>query len=49
MDGIAGESIRNGGEAIVEWLVRLFNGCFELGFVPGDWKRACIVVIQGEG
>ena len=49
MDVIAGECIRSGGEAIVEWLVRLFNGCFELGFVPGDWKRACIVVIQGEG
>ena len=41
--GIAGECIRKGGVAIVEWLVRVFNGCFVLGCVPGHWKSASIV------
>ena len=45
MDGIAGECIRNGGEVIVEWLVRMFNGCFESGCVPEDWKSPCIVLL----
>ena len=50
MDGIAGECIRKGGVAIVEWLVRVFNGCFVLGCVPGDWKSACIVPLyKGKG
>ena len=50
MDGIAGECIRSGGEALVEWLVRLLNGCFESGCVPGDWKSACIVPLyKGKG
>ena len=50
MDGIAGECIRKGGVAIVEWLVRMFNGCFESGCVPGDWKSACIVPLyKGKG
>ena len=50
MDGIAGECIRNGGEVIVEWLVRMFNGCFETGCVPEDWKSACIVPLyKGKG
>ena len=50
MDRIAGECIRSGGEVIVEWLVRIFNGCFEVGCVPGDWKSACIVPLyKGKG
>ena len=50
MDGIPGECIKSGGEPIVEWLVRLFNGCFESGCVPGDWKSACIVPLyKGKG
>ena len=50
MDGIAGECIRKGGVAVVEWLVRMFNGCFVSGCVPEDWKSACIVPLyKGKG
>ena len=30
---------------MVPWLVRLFTCCFETGIVPGDWCRACIVLL----
>ena len=50
LDGIVGECIKSGGETVVEWLVRVFNGCFESGCVPGDWKSACIVPLyKGKG
>ena len=31
------------GESVIEWLVRMFNGCFREGGEPKDWKSACIV------
>ena len=50
LDGIVGECIKSGGETVVEWLVRVFNGCFESGCVPRDWKSACIVPLyKGKG
>ena len=33
MDDIGGECIRKGRVAIVEWLARVFKGCFVLGCV----------------
>ena len=50
MDGIAAECIKNGGVAVVEWLVRLFNVCFVLRMAPLDWRSACIVPLyKGKG
>ena len=50
MDGVAGECIKSGGITVVEWLVRVFNGCFVLGCVPREWKSACIVPLyKGKG
>ena len=50
LDGIPAECLKKGGGAVVEWLVRLFNICFEAGEVPADWRMAAIVPIyKGKG
>ena len=47
---IMGQYLQTGGESVVEWLVRLFNGCFREGGVPKEWKSACIVPLyKGKG
>ena len=43
VDEIMGEYLKSGGESVVEWMVRLFNGCFRVGGVTKEWKSACIV------
>lgn len=44
------ECLKCGGEAMIEWLVRLLNLCFEKGRVPVEWKDACIVPLyKGKG
>ena len=35
--------LKEGGVAVLEWLVRLFNICFVLSFEPVDWVIACMV------
>jgi hypothetical protein len=36
--------------AVVKWLVRLFNVCFECSNVHEEWKEACIVPLyKGKG
>ena len=35
---------------MLEWLVRLLNGSFDMGVVPMDWRGACIVPLcKGKG
>ena len=35
---------------MVLWLVRLFSCCFDSEIVPGEWYRACIVLLyKGKG
>ena len=43
VDEIVGEYLKRGGESVIEWLVRMFNGCFREGVVPKEWKSVCIV------
>ena len=50
MDGCAAECLRRGGVAIIEWLVRILNVCFDESLVPEDWCSACIVPLyKGKG
>ena len=48
VDEVMVEHLKSGGVSVVEWLVRLFNGCFHKGGVPKEWKSACIVPLQLE-
>ena len=38
MDGIAVETLKNGGISITDWLLRLFNKYMESGVVSEKWK-----------
>ena len=50
VDEMVVEYMKKGGREMIEWLGRLFNGCFKVGRVPEDWKRACIVPLyKGKG
>ena len=50
VDGVRAEMLKEGGETVVKWLVRLFNVCFILSMVPVDWMCACIVPLyKGKG
>ena len=50
MDEIVIEYLKRGGESVIEWLVRMSNGCFREGGVPKEWKSACIVTLyEGKG
>ena len=44
LDGFPVECLKKGGMAVLEWLVRLLNISFDMGFVPMDWRGACIVL-----
>ena len=44
------ECLKKGGMAVLEWLVRLLNVCFDMWVVPRDWRGACIVpMYKGKG
>ena len=44
------ECLKNGGMAVLEWLVRLLNLSFHMWVVPMDWRGACIVPLyKGKG
>ena len=43
MDGVRVEMVKEGGVAVLEWLVRVFNICFMLSIVPVDWVTAYMV------
>ena len=42
-DGFPVEFLKKGGMAVLEWLVRLLNLCFDMRVVPMEWHGACIV------
>ena len=44
------ECLKQGGMAVLKWLVRLLNLSFDMGVVPMDWRSACIVPLyKGNG
>ena len=50
VDEIMGEYLKICGESVIEWLVRMFNGCSREGGIPKEWKSACIVPLyKGKG
>ena len=50
LDGFPVECSEKGGMAVLEWLVRLLHLSFDMGVVPIDWRRACIVPLyKGKG
>ena len=50
LDGFPVECLKKGGMAVLEWLVRLLNGSFDMGVVPMDWRGACTVPLyKGKG
>ena len=50
MDGVKAEMIKEGGTAVIEWLIRIFRICFSGGVVPVDWALAIIVpLFKGKG
>ena len=50
VDGCVFEMLKKGGVAVEDWLLRLFNACWEQGQVPLEWKSALIVPLyKGKG
>ena len=50
MDSFPVECLKKGGTAVLELLVRVLNLSFDMGFVPMDWRGACIVPLyEGKG
>ena len=43
LDGFPVECLKKGGMAMLESLIRQLNLSFDMGFVPMDWRGACIV------
>jgi hypothetical protein len=49
-DGITNERLRRRGPAVVEWLVRLFNLCMNVGGAPLEWRSVIVVLLfKGKG
>ena len=48
-DGIAGDVLKLGGEAMIPFLVRIFEISINNGTVPRDWKDAIVVPIYKSG
>ena len=42
MDEIVEKMVKNRGMRITDWLLRIFNRCWESGVVPEDWRATCI-------
>jgi hypothetical protein len=45
-DGVPGEILKLGGEAIVPCLARLLDLTINYATIPNDWKRATVVPIN---
>ena len=44
------EYMKKGDREVIEWFVRMFNGCWKDRRVPEEWKKACIVPLyKGKG
>jgi hypothetical protein len=48
-DGILGEILKMGGEAMILYLARLLDITINNGTIPGDWKKAIVVPIYKGG
>ena len=49
-DEITGETIKRGGEKVVDWIWRVCNMAFESGFLPEYWRSSVIVPLyKGKG
>ncbi|KAK7100495.1 hypothetical protein V1264_023441 [Littorina saxatilis] len=48
-DGLIGELFKHSGEAVVMFLVRLFNVLFDSGFYPDNWKESIILPLFKKG
>ena len=46
LDRFSLECLKKGGTAVLEWLIRLLNLSFDMGFVPMEWYGAHV---QREG
>ncbi len=50
MDGITAEMLKCGGDAVVEWMLLIYEQAWKRGEVPDDWKKAIIVPLyKGKG
>ncbi len=50
MDGVTGEMLKYGGDAVVEWTLLICEQAWKKGEVPDDWKKAIIVPLyKGKG
>jgi hypothetical protein len=48
-DGVPGEILILGGEAMIPYLARLLDITINNATIPGDWKRATVVhIYKGE-
>jgi hypothetical protein len=48
-DGISGEILKLGGEAMIPYLVRLLDVTVNNAAIPSDWKKAIVVPIYNGG
>ena len=44
--GITSEMLKAGGDAVVQWLHKIFCMAWESGTVPADWRKAQIVPVH---
>jgi hypothetical protein len=44
-DGIPGELLKMGGEAVIPYLARLLDIKFSNGTIPRDWKKTIVVPV----
>ena len=48
-DGISGEILKLGEEAMIPYLARLLDVTMNNGTLPGDWKKATVIPIHKGG
>jgi len=45
-DGVSGEILKLGGEAMIPYLAQLLDITMNNGTLPGDWKKATVISIH---
>jgi hypothetical protein len=48
-DGVSGEILKLGGEAMIPYLAQLLDIIMNNGTLPADWKRVKVVPVHKEG